>query len=292
MIQDFHNDYPKFPINQEYLKTMIEGGVPENLAVHFSNLLVRDPLVVYDKLIYIEDKYDVTHFENFNSTNWNALRFKPPRKEDNDSCFKVEVRPCELQLTPFENASILGFVLLFNKILFTFDVNFIVPISQVDENFKRASLNDAITEQKFFWRVNSILDDYKIKEYNENKWLVDNAKIPESYYNKEENLSTIKELTIKEILLGCQEYNYPGILKLMYEYIDLRIAPEYKDTYIKYLRFIEKRVKGIIKNINIKVSYGQTQNILEILLKTMKIIKKILLYLKYNFYLINIEYCL
>jgi glutamate--cysteine ligase catalytic subunit len=53
--------------------------------------------------------------------------------------------------------------------------NFYIPISLVDENFKRANLNNAATEQKFYTRTN----------------VFDNGK------------PIIKELTLKEILGGC-----------------------------------------------------------------------------------------
>ena len=48
-IQDYHNDYPKMPINKEYLEKMLECGVPKRLSEHFCNLLVRDPLVYFLK---------------------------------------------------------------------------------------------------------------------------------------------------------------------------------------------------------------------------------------------------
>lgn len=244
-VQDFHNDYPRMPINEEFLKTMIENGIPPRLSEHFCNLFVRDPLVVFDKKIQIEDKYDFSHFESFNSTNWNSLRFKPPRVEDNDSCFKVEVRPCELQLTPFENSAIMGFTILYSKIILYNNINFVIPISMVDENFERAKVADCMETQKFWWRINSIEKDYKLNDIFCHKWITNHDEIPKSYFNKEEDLQNIKQLTMKEIFFGCEQYNYPGILKLMYEFVDSKVDDNNdKETLVKYLRFIEQRVKG------------------------------------------------
>ena len=63
-VNKYYNNYPKFPINQDYYNQFIEAGISENLATHFCNLLVRDPLVIFDKKININDDNDMTHFEN------------------------------------------------------------------------------------------------------------------------------------------------------------------------------------------------------------------------------------
>lgn len=244
-IQDFHNDYPKFRIDEEIFKTMIENGIPKRLSEHFCNLMVRDPLVIFDKKIDIEDPNDFSHFENFNSTNWNSLRFKPPRVEDNDSCFKVEVRPCELQLTAFENSAILAFTILYTKILYSNNVNFVIPISMVDQNFEKAYLNDAVSNEKFWFRINSIDKDPKISSIYDHIWLHKHEKIPKSYYNQEEDMKNIKQLTLVEILLGSPEHDYPGLFVLMKRYLEENnYSQQHQETFMKYLKFIELRAKG------------------------------------------------
>lgn len=243
-VQDYHNDYPKFPINEEYLKTMVDGGIPERLSRHFCNLLVRDPLVIFENKIDLNDKSDRSHFENFNSTNWNSLRFKPPRIEDNDTCFKIEVRPCDLQLTPFENSSFLGLLLALYSSVLNYDVNFIIPITKVDENFERAYLQDSITEKKFWWRINSIDKDFKNIKHNliQREFLSTKDGEPIS---KEIDDQNIKELTMKEIFFGSEEYNYPGILKLCYKAIELRFADEETRSYAgRFIEFIGLRASG------------------------------------------------
>ncbi len=248
-IQDYHNDYPKMPINEEHLKKLRDHEVPPRLSVHLANLLVRDPLVIFEKKIYIEDKNDRSHFEGFNSTNWNSLRFKPPRVEDNDSCFKVEVRPSDLQLTPFENSAILTFTYIYSKIVFRYGGNFIIPITKVDENFERGYKNDAIIKEKFWWRVNGIESDWKehqTKTITETH-CYDAKQVVKGIPTKEEDLENIKELTLEEILCGCGDYI--GLLPMMYQYIDdvYSKVEENKKILIKHLEFIEKRVKGILQ---------------------------------------------
>jgi len=244
--QDFHNDYPKFPINYEYLDTFIKHGVPLKLAEHFCNLLVRDPLVVYKDKIDL-DKNDWTNLEVINSTNWNSLRLKPPRDTDNDSCFKIEIRPCELQLSPFENLAILELIILLYQCILKYDINFIIPITKVDENFKRAYKMDSILKEKFFWRTNGMTNDFKGGNLAENGFLKpDNKNIPSSIFSKEEDTSSVKELTVQEILLGSEEYNYPGILKICSHAIDKMYENEEEIKKMKInIEFLAQRAKGI-----------------------------------------------
>jgi glutamate--cysteine ligase catalytic subunit len=248
-IKDYHNDYPKFPIDDEIYNTLLKEDIPVRLAEHIANLLVRDPLVIFENKIEIEDKTDRSHFEGFNSTNWNALRFKPPRLEDNDSCFKVEVRPSDLQLTPFENAATMTFTLLYSRIVFMYQANFIIPISLVDENFARAHLNDAFENQKFWWRVNGIKSTKKFD--NSEPCQKMNIITDDINLSKEDDMKYYKELYLEEIICGSNEYNYPGLLGLMYEYIDDVYKNETERIILyRHLKFIELRAKGKIVVIN------------------------------------------
>eukprot|EP01097_Dermamoeba_algensis_P003312 TRINITY_DN2332_c0_g1_i1.p1 TRINITY_DN2332_c0_g1~~TRINITY_DN2332_c0_g1_i1.p1 ORF type:complete len:391 (-),score=62.55 TRINITY_DN2332_c0_g1_i1:1478-2650(-) len=50
-------------INDDAFKTLKEQGVDELLARHISHLFIRDPLVIYDDKIYIDDSTHSDHFE-------------------------------------------------------------------------------------------------------------------------------------------------------------------------------------------------------------------------------------
>ena len=182
-VQDFHNDYPKFPINNEFLETFVQNGISKRLAEHFCNLLVRDPLVIFEDKIDT-NKNDRTHVEGIISTNWNSLRLKPPRDEDKDNCFKIEVRPCDLQITPFENTAIMELIILLYQSILDYDVNFVIPITKVDENFKRAYKMDAIVNEKFFWRINGMDNNIRETNWGDNLYLKpENKNIPCSIFN-------------------------------------------------------------------------------------------------------------
>ena len=235
--KDYMNDYPKMPINQDYYKKFIENGLSNNLAIHFCNLLIRDPLVIFSEKINITDENDMSHFENINSTNWNSLRFKIPRATDKDLCFKVEVRPLDLEITPFENTAMITLILLLYGMILRMECDFIIPISLVDENFERAYQNDAINKKKFWWRVNSFKSEEIYPIYCQRK--VENL---EKITFEEDIKNNIKELTIDEIFNGCKQYNYPGILQHL-KVISHKIFNAEKNCE-NYLNFLSKRASG------------------------------------------------
>ena len=98
---------------------------------------------------YEED--DIDHFENIQSTNWQTMRFKPP-PPGAPIGWRVEFRPCELQISDFENAAVVCFVVLLTRAILSYKWNLLMPISLVDENMRRAQRRDAVLNQKFYWR--------------------------------------------------------------------------------------------------------------------------------------------
>lgn len=96
-----------------------------------------------------------SHFENLQSTNWNSLRFKNPPTEDSDIGWRVEFRPMDIQLTDFENSALTIAVGMIANVVNTFDVDFVLPISLVDENMTRAHNRNGLLDTKFWWKVNS-----------------------------------------------------------------------------------------------------------------------------------------
>jgi hypothetical protein len=57
-----------------------------------------------------------------------------------------------VQLTDFENAAYVCFVVLLSRVIISFRLTFLVPISKVNENMKRAQQHDAVLKQKFWFR--------------------------------------------------------------------------------------------------------------------------------------------
>ena len=91
------------------------------------------------------------YLQNIQSTNWQTMRFKPPPPHSNIG-WRVEFRPMEVQLTDFENAAYTVFLVLMTRVILTFELNFIIPLSKVDENLQRAFKRDSVREEKFYFR--------------------------------------------------------------------------------------------------------------------------------------------
>ena len=79
------------------------------------------------------------------------MRFKPPPLNSSIG-WRVEFRPCEVQITDFENAAIVCFIVLVTRVLLSYKLNFLIPISKVDENMQRAQKRDAARTEKFWFR--------------------------------------------------------------------------------------------------------------------------------------------
>ena len=82
------------------------------------------------------------------------MRFKPPPSQDSKIGWRVEFRTMDIQLTDFENSAFIVVLGLLLNVINNFDVNFIIPISKIDENMERAEKVDAYTQEKFWVRTN------------------------------------------------------------------------------------------------------------------------------------------
>ena len=49
----------------------------------------------------------------------------------------------DIQLTDFENASLIVLLGMINNIVNHFDLDFVMPLSKIDENMERAHMRDA-----------------------------------------------------------------------------------------------------------------------------------------------------
>jgi glutamate--cysteine ligase catalytic subunit len=93
------------------------------------------------------------------------MRFKPPPSKDSNIGWRVEFRSMDIQMSDFENSAIIVSLGMINNIINHFDLDFIMPISMIDENMERAHLKDAASAQKFWFKTN-ILPTGKCYRYN------------------------------------------------------------------------------------------------------------------------------
>lgn len=224
-----YNDIP-VTIHQPTYDYFLENGIDELLAKHLAYIFSRDPLVVFSDKVEVDDEANTNHFENFQSTNWNSVRFKPPSSMDSEVGWRVEFRTMDIQLTDFENSAYIIFTVLLARMIISLNLNFQIPMSKVHENFARAVEKDAILTQKFWFKLNIVTANCKNAVFNELR--TGNCK------------DNLEELTVKEIFCGCGEYL--GLLGYIDKYLldVVGCCTERYDQLSRYLNFIRKRVSG------------------------------------------------
>uniref|UniRef100_A0A8C8SCN7 Glutamate--cysteine ligase n=1 Tax=Pelusios castaneus TaxID=367368 RepID=A0A8C8SCN7_9SAUR len=117
-------------IDKEIYERLVKEGIDHLLAQHIAHLFIRDPLTLFEEKIYLDDANESDHFENIQSTNWQTMRFKPP-PPNSDIGWRVEFRPMEVQLTDFENSAYVVFVVLLTRVILSYKLDFLIPLSKV-----------------------------------------------------------------------------------------------------------------------------------------------------------------
>eukprot|EP00796_Vickermania_ingenoplastis_P001861 gene1861-1140_t len=206
---DLFND-SHVEVNQACYDFLNQNGVDARLARHVAHLFIRDPLVMYDQMIDIDDTTHTEHFENIQSTNWQTVRFKIPPVDQPEIGWRVEFRVMDVQPTPFENTAFSIFIPLLTKAIIKYKALFYVRMSIVDENVGHAHYRDPCTSSRYVMRK----DIFK----------------PTLSVCDEETV----ELTIDEIFNGCDVYF--GLIPLVRRFVEEEglSSPEI-DSYLKFL---------------------------------------------------------
>ncbi|ETB60260.1 hypothetical protein YYC_02578 [Plasmodium yoelii 17X] len=167
------------------------------------------------------------HFENFQSTNWNSVRFKPPPILDNNYLngpssigWRVEFRTPDIQITDFENASVVALIMTLSKFILNKKLNLYIPMSKLEENLFRSSKRDAILKEKFYFR-NDINYDTSNNEIEEKS-------IYDIFFNKNNGILYLCSLYIEEQF-------EQGLISL-----------SAKNKINEYIQFVKLRCKGEI----------------------------------------------
>eukprot|EP01041_Mallomonas_annulata_P001227 gene1227-2382_t len=248
-----YNDVP-CPIDESMKEKLLQNGVDANLAHHLAHLFTRDPLVIFDGEVEVDDASTTDHFENIQSTNWQTVRWKPPpirlSPDDPYIGWRTEFRSMEVQITDFENAAFAVFTALISRVILSFDLALYIPLSKVDENMRRAHSRDAVKTEKFFFREFMAPPDPQ-----ERGTAAANAEWMGHYANEDcSNCGPwrqfltpndgFEEMTLAEIFNGKGDY-FPGLIPLVYTYLDyIECDPETFHRVDEYLKFISSRAKG------------------------------------------------
>lgn len=202
----------------EVKASLLEAGVDDSLAQHLAHLFIRDSISLFSEKVHQDDTKEMDHFENIQSTNWQSMRFKIP-PVNSDIGWRVEFRPCEVQITDFENAAYGVFIVLLTRAILTFRLNMLVPLSKVDENMRLSQRQDAVLKERFWFRQDILSRDCD-----------------------EGDDST--QMTIDEIING-KEGSFVGLLGLVRKYLSsLDLDTDTACTVGQYLNLIRDRASG------------------------------------------------
>lgn len=241
---DYHD--PDLVVDEALKARLQEGGMDELLATHFAHLFIRDPIVVFNEDLQELDLSKVDHFENLQSTNWQHMRFKPP-PPGNDTGWRVEVRPMEIQITDFENAAFSVFVVLVTRAVLSFDLNFYLPIARTTENMETAHKRDAVRKEKFHFRKNPFSSARRPPRSNAGS----GASTPVGSRPASPRLAAVEDeyelMSVDEVVNGQvgKVGGFPGLIPLVESYLNsMNIDVETRCELARYLRLIRKRADG------------------------------------------------
>lgn len=136
---NMYNDR-RYTINKKVKKMMLKKnkelklGLDKKLMNHFAYLMVRDNICMFEDDFEEEKvKNKTNHFEAYQSTSWNDIRFKPPPTFDSKIGWRVEFRPVEAQIMPEQNFLFSHAVVVFHRLIICekMRVNFYIPMSLV-----------------------------------------------------------------------------------------------------------------------------------------------------------------
>ncbi|XP_060046018.1 glutamate--cysteine ligase catalytic subunit isoform X2 [Erinaceus europaeus] len=224
-------------IDKEIYEQLLQEGLDHLLSQHVAHLFIRDPLTLFEEKIHLDDANESDHFENIQSTNWQTMRFKPP-PPNSDIGWRVEFRPMEVQLTDFENSAYVVFVVLLTRVILSYKLDFLIPLSKVDENMKVAQKRDAVLQGMFYFRKdickgsNAVVDGCG-KAQNSTELAVDDYTL----------------MSIDTIING-KEGVFPGLIPILNSYLEnMEVDVDTRCSILNYLKLIKKRASGELMTV-------------------------------------------
>lgn len=227
-----YNDVPLI-YDQKIYDELRKADIDHLLAQHIAHLFIRDSVSLFSEKVHQNDDEDTDHFENIQSTNWQTMRFKPPPPNSSIG-WRVEFRPCEVQITDFENAAIVSFVVLVTRVILSYRINLIIPISKVDENMQKAQRKDAVKTEKFWFRKD-------ITTFSSPPACTACCK---SSAETKPDADCYTLLTVDEIING-KAGEFPGLIPLINSYLSgMDVDADTHCSIQQYLKLIQRRASG------------------------------------------------
>ncbi|XP_054239495.1 glutamate--cysteine ligase catalytic subunit isoform X3 [Indicator indicator] len=224
-------------IDKDIYEHLIKEGIDHLLAQHIAHLFIRDPLTLFEEKIHLDDANESDHFENIQSTNWQTMRFKPP-PPNSDIGWRVEFRPMEVQLTDFENSAYVVFVVLLTRVILSYKLDFLIPLSKVDENMKVAQKRDAVRQGMFYFRKDICKGG--------------NAVVDGCGAAQNGTGTDMEEYTLMSIdtIINGKEGVFPGLIPILNSYLEnMEVDVDTRCTILNYLKLIKKRASGELMTV-------------------------------------------
>uniref|UniRef100_A0A3P9AF18 Glutamate--cysteine ligase n=1 Tax=Esox lucius TaxID=8010 RepID=A0A3P9AF18_ESOLU len=220
-------------IDEEINKQLLDAGIDNLLAQHIAHLFIRDPLSLFQEKIHLDDENESDHFENLQSTNWQTMRFKPP-PPNSEIGWRVEFRPMEVQLTDFENSAYVVFIVLLTRVILSYKLDFLIPLSKVDENMKVAQKRNAVQTGMFYFRK----DIYK----GCNPVLDGSSAAQNGLDNEGDNDYTLMSI---DTIINGKEGVFQGLIPILNCYLEnMEVDVDTRCTILNYLKLIKRRASG------------------------------------------------
>nr|XP_019590233.1 PREDICTED: glutamate--cysteine ligase catalytic subunit isoform X3 [Rhinolophus sinicus] len=232
-----YNDI-ELTIDKEIYEQLLQEGIDHLLAQHVAHLFIRDPLTLFEEKIHLDDANESDHFENIQSTNWQTMRFKPP-PPNSDIGWRVEFRPMEVQLTDFENSAYVVFVVLLTRVILSYKLDFLIPLSKVDENMKVAQKRDAVLQGMFYFRK----DICKAGG---------SAVVDGCGHARNSSELAAEEYTLMSIdtIINGKEGVFPGLIPVLNSYLEsMEVDVDTRCSILNYLKLIKKRASGELMTV-------------------------------------------
>lgn len=239
-----YNDVPLVYDKDNYQR-LRDGGIDHLLAQHVAHLFIRDTVSMFSEKVHQNDKEDTDHFENIQSTNWQTMRFKPPPPNSSIG-WRVEFRPCEIQITDFENAAIVCFVVLLTRVILSYQLDFLIPISKVDENMQKAQKRNACLGEQFWFRKDIIGKEEPNAACDDRATTNGDSTAKGARMHQRQNTCDGTEyelMTIDQIING--KGTFPGLVPLIHSYLSsMDVDTDTHCTIQQYLKLIQRRASG------------------------------------------------
>jgi glutamate--cysteine ligase catalytic subunit len=165
------------------------------------------------------------------------MRFKPPPPGSNIG-WRVEFRPMEVQITDFENAAFVVFIVLVTRVILSYGLDFYIPISKVEEGMERAHHRDAVLNQKFWFRKNVFPPRRETSGPSSPRRSRPGTPVSGAEW---------EEMSVDEIINGqSQSGGFPGLVRLVEKYLDgMSVDITTRCAIGKYLSLVSHRARGI-----------------------------------------------